>query len=131
MSINGNEVLILADTDGAGTYAAVASQTEASIDESNDVIDQSSKDARERKVAAGRYEANISFGALFVPNDVAFGALKNALRTGTLIKLREQEQGSAVAEYDAIITSMTRDYPDQDNASISLEAAVNGPVVVI
>ncbi|KKM28120.1 hypothetical protein LCGC14_1567920 [marine sediment metagenome] len=131
MSINGNEVLILADTDGAGTFAAVASQTEASIDESNDIIDQSSKDARERKVAAGRYEASVSFGALFVPTDAAFTALKAALRNGTKIKLREQEQGTPIHEYLAVITSMTRDYPDQDNATISLEAAVDGAVTVI
>lgn len=131
MSINGNEVLILADVDGAGDFQSVASQSEASIDESNDIIDQSSKDARERKVAAGRYEATISFGALFVPTDAAFQALRAALRNGTEIKLREQESGSPIHEYNAIITSMTRDYPDQDNATISLEAAVNGAVTVI
>lgn len=129
--LNGNEVLILADTDGAGTFAAVASQQEASIDESNDIIDQSSKDARERKVAAGRYEATVSFGALYVPSDVAFNALKAALRNGTKIKLREQRQGTPIEEYLAVISSMTRDYPDQDNATISLEAAVDGAVTII
>ncbi len=129
--LNGNEVLILADTDGAGTFAAVASQQEASIDESNDIIDQSSKDARERKVAAGRYEATVSFGALYVPTDAAFVALKASLRNGTKIKLREQRQGTPVEEYLAVISSMTRDYPDQDNATISLEAAVDGAVTII
>lgn len=129
--LNGNEILILADTDGAGNFVAVGSQTDASVDESNDIIDQSSKDARERKVAAGRYEANVSFDALYVPSDVAFQALKASMRNGTKIKLREQEQGSPIEEYDAIISSMTRDFPDQDNATISLEAAVDGAITIV
>lgn len=127
--MNGKDVLILVDTDGAGTFAAVASQTNASVSESNDIVDESSKDARERKVSAGRYEATYSFENLFVPTDVAFTALRAAMRNGTKIKLREQELGVAKEEVNAVITDMTRDFPDQDNVTISMEAAVDGAIV--
>lgn len=127
--MNGTETLILVDTDGAGTFAAVASQTNASISETNAVLDESTKAQRERRVGAARYEATYSFEALFVPTDAGFQALKAAMRNGTKIKLREERSGVAVEEVSAVITDMTRDYPDQDNATISLEAAVDGAVV--
>lgn len=129
--MNGTETLILVDTDGTGNFAALASQRNASVNETTSVIDASSKDARERAVEAGRYEASFSFEALFVPSDAAFNALKSAMRTGTPILLREQESGTPVEEVSAIITDMTRDFPDQDLATISLEAAVDGSITVI
>jgi len=127
--MNGKEVLILVDTDGAGTFAAVASQTDATISESSDVIDESNKAQRERKVSAGRYQATFSFDHLFVVGDAGHAALKSAMRNGTKIKLREQESGVAKEEVSAIITDLTRDFPDQDNVTISMEAAVDGPIV--
>ncbi|NIU01083.1 MAG: phage major tail protein, TP901-1 family [Nitrosopumilaceae archaeon] len=129
--MNGKDVLILVDTDGAGTFAAVASQTNASISETNALIDESSKDARERKVSAGRYEAVYSFESLFISSDAGFQALRAALRNGTKIKLREQESGVAKEEVNAVITDMSREFPDQDNVTISLEAAVDGSITAL
>lgn len=129
--MNGSEVLVLVDTDGAGNFIAVGSQTNASISESNGIRDASSKEQRERKVEYGRYEATISFDALYIIGDVAHAALKVAMRTGTKIKLREQEAGVAVEEVSAVITSMTRDFPDQDNATIAMEAAIDGAIVPV
>ncbi len=129
--MNGKDVLILVDIDSVGTFSAIASQTNASISESNDVIDESSKDARERKVTAGRYEATYSFESLFVPTEAAFTALRAAMRNGTKIKLREQELGVAKEEVNAVITAMTRDFPDQDNVTISMEAAVDGIITLL
>lgn len=128
--MNGREVLILADI-GSGVYVAVGSQTNASIEESNGIVDESNKEARERKVSAGRYECNVSFDSLYVPSNAAFQALRAALRNGTKIKLREQEAGTPIEEYQAIITSMSREFPDQDNATISLEAAVDGAITIV
>ena len=129
--MNGTDVLILADI-GSGVFEPVGSQTDASVDETNALIDRSNKvSGRSRRVDYGRYEATYSFDALFVPNDAAFQALKSAARLGAKIKLREQQFGNAVEEVEAVITSMTREYPDQDNATISLEAAVDGPITVI
>lgn len=128
--MNGKEILILVEVT-SGVYAAVASQTNASISESNEVIDQSSKDARERSVAAGRYSATVNFDALYVPSNAAFLALKAAMRAGTAINLREQVSGTAVESASAIITDMTRNYPDQDNATISLTAAIDGAISAV
>lgn len=129
--MNGTDTLVLVDIDGLGDFVVVGSQRNMSVDESNAVIDESSKDARERKVSAGRYEATMSFDALFVPNTSFFQALKDALRNGTSIKIRIQEAGTAVEEVTAIITSMTREFPDQEEATISLEAAIDGAFTVL
>jgi TP901-1 family phage major tail protein len=132
MSLNGQDILIMADIDGLGNYLAVASQTNAQVAESNAVIDQSAKDTgRSRKVAPGRYEANVSFDALYVPNDAAFAALRQACRLGTKIGLRQLSQGVAVEQYLGIITSMTREFPDQENATIAMEVAVDGDITII
>jgi len=129
--MNGKDFLVLVDTDGAGTFAAVGSQRSAKITETNDVIDTSSKDQRERKVLAGRYQVTVSFDALFVPTDTAFAALKAAMRNGTSIKIRAQESGTPTEEMTAIITDMTREFPDQDASTISLEAAVDGAITTL
>jgi len=128
--MNGRNVLILADLGGA-SFAAVASQTDASVQETNGIVDESTKDARERKVSAGRYECSVSFDALYVPTNAGYQALRSAMRNGTKILLREQESGTAIEEYTAVITSMSREFPDQDNAVISLEAAVDGAITII
>lgn len=127
--MNGSEVLVMVDVDGAGTYVPVGSQTNASIAESNDTRDASSKNQREMKVEYGRYSGTISFEALYLPGDLAYAALKVAMRNGVKIKLREQEAGVQVEEVSAVITSMTRDFPDQDNVTISMEAAIDGPIL--
>ena len=129
--MNGTDVLILVEI-SPGVFSAVASQRGAQLAESTALRDLSSKDTgRARFAAAGRYEANISFDALFVESDAAFAALRDAKRNGTEIKLRKQDAGIAVEEANAIITSMTTDFPDQEEATISLEAAVNGFMIAI
>lgn len=127
--MNGTDVLILLPiSDGAGgtLYEPLASQRDASLEESNDTIDRSSKDARERRVRAGRYEASLSLEALYVPSDDKYAALNAALRDGTTLVVRVQESGAATEEADAIVTSLSKEFPDQDEATVSAEFAIDG-----
>ena len=129
--MNGTDFLILADSDGMGAYLPVASQREAQISETNQVRDLSTKSARERKVAAGRYEATVEFSGLYVPTDAAFVALRTAMRAGTPIRLRMSQNGTDVEEATAVITDMTRDFPDQEEATIALQAAIDGAFTIL
>lgn len=129
--MNGTDIVILADVDGLGTFTVLGSQRDAQISESNQLRDLSEKTQRERLVAAGRYEASVQFGGLYVPTDTAYIALRDAMRAGTPIKLRMSQQGTDVEEATAIITDMTRDFPDQEEATIALEAALDGAITAL
>jgi TP901-1 family phage major tail protein len=126
--INGTNVLLLANTgtDSAPVYAPVGSQRDATIDENTEAIDYSSKDARERRVGPGRYTSSISMDALYVPNNNAYTALKNAMRNGTLIKIAIEESEAVTETADAVISTMSSSYPDQGEATISISLDIDG-----
>jgi TP901-1 family phage major tail protein len=126
--INGSDILLFVNT---GTpelpsYEAVGSQRDVTFEENTEEIDVSSKDQREMRVIAGRYSANISLDALYVPDDAAFTALQDAMRNGTLILVQRQEAGVALEEADALITSMSSSFPDQGEGTISISLTIDG-----
>jgi TP901-1 family phage major tail protein len=126
--INGSDILLFVNT---GTpelpsYEAVGSQRDVTFEENTEEIDVSSKDQREMRVIAGRYSANISLDALYVPDDAAFLALQNAMRNGELILVQRQEAGVALEEADALITSMSSSFPDQGEGTISISLTIDG-----
>lgn len=124
MAMNGTDVLILIDVGGYPTV--VGSQRDATLDESNDTIDMSSKDAREGSFEAGRYTSEISLDALYVPDDAAYGALKDAMRSGTLVTVVTQEAGVDQEQASAVVTSLSSEFPDQGEATVSISLQVSG-----
>jgi TP901-1 family phage major tail protein len=126
--INGTDVLLLVNTgtEESPSYVAVGSQRDASIDETNQEIDFSSKDAREARVAAGRYASTITLDALYVPDDEAYLALKEAQRAGEAILVRVSELAVETEEADAIITGFTRNFPDQAESTCAIALTVDG-----
>jgi len=126
--MNGTDVLILVNTgtEEAPVYTAVGSQRGASLSETNDEIDISSKDSRAGRYLAGRYGSTLSLDALYVPNDTAYLALKTAQRAGDPILVRIEEEDVETEEATAIITDMSTDFPDQDAATISIDLRIDG-----
>jgi TP901-1 family phage major tail protein len=126
--VNGTDILILVNTgtDQSPTYTAVGSQRGATLDETNEEIDMSSKDSRAGRVIAGRYGSTISLDGLYVPSNAAYQALVTASRAGNLIKIRVSEEGTETEEADALITTMSKEAPDQDAAVISIELTIDG-----
>jgi len=118
--MNGADILIWIDGNMVG------SQRDVTIDETTAEIDMSSKDARERRVIAGRYSANISLDALYVPSDTAYTALKAAMRDGTLVEVVRIEEGSVLESANAVVTSLSEKGPDQDAATVSIGLAIDG-----
>ena len=131
--MNGTDVLILVNTgtEVSPVYTAVGSQRDASLDETNDEIDISSKDGRAGRYLAGRYGATMSLEALYVPDSVGYLALKSAMRDGTLIKVRISEDAVETEEADAIVTGLSSGYPDQGEATVSIDLRIDGEWVVV
>ena len=133
MAMNGTDVLVLVNTgtEVSPVYTAVGSQRDASLDETNDEIDISSKDGRAGRYLAGRYGATMSLEALYVPDSVGYLALKSAMRDGTLIKVRISEDAVETEEADAIVTGLSSGYPDQGEATVSIDLRIDGEWVVV
>ena len=128
MAMNGTDILLLVNT---GTPlvpvdVAVGSQRDATFGETTDAIDVSSKDARARRVLLGRYSAEITMDALYVPSDAAYLALQVAMRDGELIKILREESGASLEEATAVVTDLSQAAPDQDGATVSVGLAIDG-----
>lgn len=128
MGMNGTDILLLANTGTnlSPSFEVVGSQRDVTFEETTDEIDVSSKDAREKRVLAGRYSSTVSLDALYVPSDNAYLALKDAMRNGNLIKIVRQESGVAVEGANALVTSLSEAGPDQGEATISISLTIDG-----
>lgn len=128
MSMNGTAFLLLANTGtpSVPVYTVVGSQRDGSIEESDAGIDFSSKDSRAQAVGVGRYSSTISFDALYVSTDTAYQAIKDALRNGTLILIARQESGTVIETVNARVDSISGDFPDQGEATISVALTASG-----
>lgn len=128
MAMNGADILVLVNTgtELVPVYEVVGSQRDVTFDETTEEIDVSSKDGREKRVLPGRYGATLSLDALYVPDDAAYLALRAAMRDGTFVQVRRQEQEADLEEADAIITSLSENGPDQADATISIGLTIDG-----
>lgn len=128
MTMNGTDLLILANTGtpSVPVYEAVGCQRDATIEETTATIDVSCKDSRAQRVLPGRYASTISLGALYVPSDDAYLALRTANRDGELILVARQELGVVTEIVSAKIDSMSESFPDQGEATISISLTVDG-----
>jgi len=133
MAMNGADVLLLVNTGSevSPVYEAVGSQRDVSFEETTEGIDASSKDSRAGRVLPGRYGASVSLEHLYVADDDAYLALRTAMRDGTLIKIRRQDEGVEIEEADALITSLGTAAPDQDVMVVSCELTIDGEWSVV
>jgi len=120
MSMNGTDILIWVEGN------AVGSQRDVTIEETTEEIDVSSKDGRAMRVLPGRYGATLSLDALYVPDDAAYISLQNAMRNGTFVEVVVIEEGVVQESADAIVTSLSRNGPDQDAATVSIGLRIDG-----
>lgn len=123
---NGTGILLLLESAVPGTFVALEAQGDLSISEAVAAIDTSSKDSPARTVVGGRYETSGSITLLYQPSETAQALLKSSFRNRELIKLRVSEDGTAVEELNALITSHNLDAPDQDRAEVSVDFEGSG-----
>lgn len=128
MAQNGTDVLLLANTGtpSVPVYEVVGSQRDATFDEATAEIDVSSKDSRAMRVLPGRYSANVSLDALYVPTDAAYQALQSAMRDGALILIAKQDDGVVTETANALVTALSEADPDQAEATVSISLTIDG-----
>ena len=126
--IIGTSVLLLANTGSAATpnFVVVAHQRGMDMNSTRETIDASSKDQPDQVVAPGRLSGDVTVDGLYVPNDTAYQALRDAHEAGAYIKVREQEAGVATREADALVTSLGASHPDQGASTISIGLQISG-----
>ncbi|MCB9135157.1 MAG: hypothetical protein H6636_07010 [Anaerolineales bacterium] len=133
MSMNGSNLLILANvgTPEVPAYQVVGCQRGATIDEQTAEIDASCKSSRNKRVLPGRYSSTIALDGLYVPNDAAFQALRDANRNGELLLIAREEFGEVLETANCLVTAMPQAFPDQDVATISVSLTVDDGWTVV
>ena len=128
MAKSGTDVLLLANTGtpSVPAYEVVGEQRDATFDEATAEIDVSSKESRAKRVLPGRYSANVSLDALYVPTDDAYLALQSAMRDGALILVAKQDDGVVTETCNALVTALSEKEPDQAEAVVSISLTVDG-----
>lgn len=131
--INGADVLILVDV-GVSTpsFVVAAGQRDVTFDESNNLIDISSKDTgRIEEVLVGRLTQTVTLDMLFINGDAGYLALKDASRNGTAITIRRRFQGADIEDATAFIETRSETFPDQDAGLVSLSFRLSGSWVTV
>lgn len=125
---NGQLFLVLVDIGTSiANFVVAAGQRDATQDETNDVIDLSSKDSgRTKDIILGRLTQTLSFTGLHIFGDAGRAALIDASRNGTAIKLRTQFNAVDTEEASAFVTSRSESHPDQDASLIDIAFEISG-----
>ena len=131
--INGADVLILVDVGvSAPSFVIAAGQRDVTFDESNNLIDISSKDTgRIEEVLMGRLTRTVTLDMLFINGDAGYLALKDASRNGTAITIRRRFQGADIEDATAFVETRSETFPDQDAGLVSLAFRLSGAWVVV
>lgn len=131
--INGADVLILVDVGvSAPSFVVAAGQRDVTFDESNNLIDISSKDTgRIEEVLVGRLTQTVTLDMLFINGDAGFLALKDASRNGTSITIRRRFQGADIEDATAFVETRSETFPDQDAGLVSLAFRLSGSWVTV
>lgn len=133
MAMNGTDLLLLANvgTEETPSYQVVGCQRDATFNENLDLIDVSCKEERAKRVLPGRSTGTISLTGLYVPDDQAFAALKNATREGLNILVAREEFGVVTETASVMVSSFSESFPDQGPATISVSMEVSGAWVAV
>ena len=131
--INGADVLLLVDVGvSAPSFVIAAGQRDVTFDESNNLIDISSKDTgRIEEVLMGRLTQTVTLDMLFINGDAGYLALKDASRNGTAITIRRRFQGADIEDATAFVETRSETFPDQDAGLVSLAFRLSGAWVVV
>jgi TP901-1 family phage major tail protein len=128
--VKGVDILVMVDMDqllptptGTPDWEAIGGQQSATFSEEVEAIDTTTKDNNDGgyDYEAGLFGWTVSADGMYVKNDLAYGALKAAMRQGKKVKIRLQEEGQGLEEGLAIITSRELEAGYEEMATYSLE----------
>lgn len=123
-------LLLVEDEETPDTFVAVGGQRNATLSETVETIDETSKDSN------GWYEYEygisgwtISFDGVYIENEVGFELLKNAMRKKKKIRVRLQEgENGVIEEGQALVISKDLEAPYDAEVTYSGELQGTGPL---
>lgn len=127
--IDGAAVLVLVNLgdDVTPNWMPVAEQTNLSTESTRNLIEASSKDSDHTKWIYGKQDDTVSLEALYVPNDAAFKALGDAMKNKKTVVLRRTENGTDIEEATALVSTISKEWPDNDASTVSVEFQLDEP----
>lgn len=128
-AMDGAMVLVLVNLGDEETpdWKPCAEQTNLSTETSRNLIEASSKDSDHTKWIYGKQDDTVTLEKLYTPNDAAFMALEDAQRNRETVILRRTEDGVQVEETVALISTISKEYPDNDASTCSVEFQLDEP----
>lgn len=122
-------------TDAAPVWTKVGGQRGATLSESNEMIDTSSKDTPKNKTYEyGLGDWTIGCDGVYVVDETGYEKLKSASRNKEKIKVRMKETGGTGSNADegmALISSRELDAPYDDTATYSVELQGSGEITAV
>ena len=131
--ISGVDILVLVDTSTTEvqSWTAVGGQRGATLSESVETIDQTSKaSGGYKEYEYGLADWTISADGLYVSDDAGYKALVDAMRQKKKLKVRWQEAGTDTYEGDCLVTSRDLEGPYDGEATYSVELQGTGAPVL-
>jgi len=127
--IDGASVLLMVNMgdDETPNWTAVAEQTGLSTENSRNLIEASSKDSDHTKWIYGKQDGTVTLESLYVPNDAAFKAIEEAMNNREVVILRRTENGEDIEEATALVSTISKEWPDNDTSTCSAEFQLDEP----
>jgi TP901-1 family phage major tail protein len=128
--VKGVDILVMVDLDallttptGVADWEAIGGQQSATFSEEVEAIDTTTKDGNVGgyDYEGGLYGWTVSADGLYLKNNAAYTALKTAMRQRKKVKIRIQEEGQAVEEGLALVTSRELEAGYDEMATYSVE----------
>lgn len=131
--MKGVDVLIQIEATTPGTYVTVGGQRGATLSESSETIDVTSKDS------AGNYEYEyglfgwtVSCDGIYIDNEANYIKLRDAMKNKTKVKVQVKiGTGTAVRKGDALVISSELDAPYDGEVTYSLELQGTGALATV
>lgn len=127
----GVDILIFVNTGTETTpiWTVVGGQRNATLHEENEMIDVTAKDSQAQEFEYGAYTWTISCDGVYIKDDAAYVALRNAMRDKQKIKVRVKEGDTYTAEGLALVSSSDLEAPYDDAATYSMELQGTGVLI--
>ena len=127
----GNDFLLHVQTGvtaaGVPVFTAVGGQRGLSTETSREMIDLSDKTSDHSKSGYGRQDTTASLQGIMMEGDVGYDALENAINTKKTIIAEIRDKGVTYQTAEVLISSLSKEYADNDAVSASMEMQLNSP----
>lgn len=127
--MRGVDFLLMVEAETEGTFIAVGGQRNATLNETVETIDITSKESNgwsEFDYGLGSW--TISFDGVHIKNENGFNLLKTAMRNKKKVKVRIMENEDTIEEGEALLTSRDLEAPYDAEATYSGELQGTGPL---